>query len=142
MFRGALRDEATSITSPHLMMKYCLKRLAAMLLLLLVASSAQAQTASKATWIWYPGDYEIWLGNQMQNRRTERGTFFPVFWRMDSHYVLIDFHKDFDLAQPEEVELRAEGQYNVKLDGKPLTGAPTRLTVPAGKHRINIKVYN
>jgi hypothetical protein len=112
------------------------------LLLFLLATCVQAQTAQKATWIWYPGDYEIWLGNQMQNRRTERGTFFPVFWRMDSHYVLIDFHKDFDLAQPEEVELRAEGQYNVKLDGKPLTGAPTRLTVPAGKHRLNIKVYN
>jgi hypothetical protein len=110
-------------------------------LLTLLTLPTHAQT-KKATWIWYPGDYEIWLGNQMQNRRTERGTFFPVFWRMDSHYVLIDFHKDFDLAQPEEVELRAEGQYNVKLDGKPLTGAPTRLTVPAGKHRINIKVYN
>jgi alpha-L-rhamnosidase len=118
-------------------------RCAATLLLFLLAASAHAQQRpQKATWIWYPGDYEIWLGNQMQNRRTERGTFFPVFWRMDSHYVLIDFHKDFDLAQPEEVELRAEGQYNVKLDGKPLTGAPTRLTVPAGKHRLNIKVYN
>ncbi|GAB3290946.1 alpha-L-rhamnosidase C-terminal domain-containing protein [Hymenobacter humi] len=113
---------------------------AAVLLALLAPAPAQAQR--QATWIWYPGDYEIWLGNQMQNRRTERGTFFPVFWRMDSHYVLIDFHKDFDLAQPEEVELRAEGQYNVKLDGKPLTGAPMRLTVPAGKHRLNIKVYN
>lgn len=129
--------------STHLMLKTHLKRLAAVLLLLLLAATAYAQQApSKATWIWYPGDYEIWLSNQMQNRRTERGTFFPVFWRMDSHYVLIDFHKDFDLAQPEEVELRAEGQYNVKLDGKPLTGAPTRLTVPAGKHRLNIKVYN
>ena len=27
------------------------------------------------TWIWYPGDYEIWLGNRMNNRRTERGAF-------------------------------------------------------------------
>ncbi|MGI4866092.1 MAG: hypothetical protein ACRYFZ_19365 [Janthinobacterium lividum] len=125
------------------MIKLFLNRVAAVLLLLLLAATANAQqTPSKATWIWYPGDYEIWLSNQMQNRRTERGTFFPVFWRMDSHYVLIDFHKDFDIAQPEEVELRAEGQYNVKLDGKSLTGAPTRLTVPAGKHRINIKVYN
>ncbi len=124
------------------MLKPYLKQAAVLLLLLLLTASAHAQTAPKATWIWYPGDYEIWLGNQMQNRRTERGTFFPVFWRMDSHYVLIDFHKDFDLAQPEEVELRAEGQYNVKLDGKPLIGAPTRLMVPAGKHRLNIKVYN
>lgn len=36
-----------------------------------LASSTFAQT-----WIWYPGDYEIWLGNRMNNRRTERGAFF------------------------------------------------------------------
>jgi len=43
--------------------------------------------ANAQTWIWYPGDYEIWLGNEMNNRRTERGAFFPPFWKMDSHYV-------------------------------------------------------
>ena len=32
------------------------------------------------TWIWYPGDYEIWLGNRMNNRRTER-VLFPPFGR-------------------------------------------------------------
>ncbi|MDF7814154.1 alpha-rhamnosidase [Hymenobacter sp. YC55] len=117
--------------------------MAAVMLVMLLTSASQAQQRAKAaTWIWYPGDYEIWLGNQMQNRRTERGSFFPPFWRLDSHYALIDFHQDFDLKQPEEVELRAEGQYNVKLDGKLISGAPERLTVPAGKHRLNIKVYN
>ena len=49
--------------------------------------------AQQATWIWYPGDYEIWLSNQMQNRRTDRETFFPVFWKVDSHYPLMDFHR-------------------------------------------------
>ena len=39
-----------------------------------LASSTFAQT-----WIWYPGDYEIWLGNQMNNRRTERGAFSLLF---------------------------------------------------------------
>src|SRR5690348_11485570 len=24
-------------------------------------------SAQQATWIWYPGDYEIWLSNNMQN---------------------------------------------------------------------------
>ncbi len=99
---------------------------------------AQAQ---QATWIWYPGDYEIWLSNQMQNRRTDRGTFFPVFWKVDSHYILIDFHKEFNLAQPEEVSIYAEGKYNVKLDGKPFEGTPKTITVPAGKHKINVKVF-
>jgi len=94
------------------------------------------------TWIWYPGDFEIHLSNKMQNRRTERGTFFPVFWKMDNHYVLVDFHKVFDIPQQEEVEIYAEGQYNVKLDGKAFEGSPKRITVPAGKHKINIKVFN
>lgn len=123
-------------------------------LLLVIAISMMAPVSAEAqekirlghgqedTWIWYPGDYEIWLSNQMQNRRTDRGTFFPVFWKIDSHYPLVDFHKDFILTQPEEVFIYAEGNYNVKLDGKPFEGTPSKITVPAGKHRINIKVFN
>ncbi|MCH5597840.1 alpha-L-rhamnosidase-related protein [Niabella ginsengisoli] len=99
-------------------------------------------TGFAQTWIWYPGDYEIWLSNQMQNRRTERGTFFPVFWKIDNHYPLIDFHKVFDLSTPEEVDIYVDGQYNVKLDGKAFEGSPKKITVPAGKHKINIKVFN
>src|SRR5689334_18456806 len=93
----------------------------------------------QATWIWYPGDFEIWLGNKMQNRRTERGTFFPPFWKLDGHYVLMDFHKDVQLEAPEQVSLFIEGDYNVKIDGKAFEGTPQQITVPAGKHRINIK---
>ncbi|WP_245652378.1 alpha-L-rhamnosidase-related protein [Rufibacter tibetensis] len=103
--------------------------------------NAKAQQLKQATWIWYPGDYEVWLSNQMQNRRTERGTFFPPFWRMDNHYVLIDFHKVFDLKEPEEIEIFAEGRYNVKLNSKMVNGTPKKLTIPAGKQKINIKVY-
>lgn len=107
--------------------------------LLFFADIAQAQ---KATWIWYPGDYEVWLSNKMQNRRTERGAFLPPFWKLDSHYVLVDFHRDFVLTKPENLELAVEGQYNVKLDGKALSGYPTSVSIPAGKHRLNLKVYN
>ncbi len=98
--------------------------------------------AQQATWIWYPGDYEIWLANKMENRRTERGSFYPVFWKIDSHYPLVDFHKDFNLVQPEEVFIYAEGSYNVKVDSKMLEGTPTSITVAAGRHRINVKVFN
>jgi alpha-L-rhamnosidase len=99
-------------------------------------------TSSTPTWIWYPGDFEIVLANKMQNRRTERGTFFPVFWKIDSHYVLMDFHKVFDVPAPETVDIFVEGEYNVKLNGKAFEGSPKQITVPAGKHKINIKVFN
>lgn len=101
-----------------------------------------AQTKPEATWIWYPGDYEIWLSNKMQNRRTERGAFFPPFWRMYSPYVLVDFQKKYELAKPEEIVIHAEGKYNVKIDSKMLPGKPRVLTLPAGEHTLNIKVYN
>lgn len=98
--------------------------------------------SSSQTWIWYPGDFEISLANKVQNRRTEKGTFFPVFWKMDNHYVLMDFHKVFDVSVPEKLRIHVEGEYNVKLDGKPFEGSPTEIDVPAGRHKINIKVFN
>ncbi|NMA75423.1 MAG: alpha-rhamnosidase [Bacteroidales bacterium] len=98
--------------------------------------------SQNATWIYYPGDYEIWLGNEMQNRRTERGAFFPPFWKMDSHYVLVEFSKDLELTEGEEIQIFVEGKYNIKLDGKLQMDNPDRLYIPAGKHKLNIKVHN
>lgn len=107
---------------------------------ILAAATSFAQQAS--TWIWYPGDFEVWLSNDMQNRRTERGTFFPPFWKMDSHYVLVEFNKQFDLPEADEITIYAEGKYNVKVNGKMLPGMPSKVKLDKGKQQINIKVYN
>lgn len=107
-----------------------------------IGALALTATVAAQTWIWYPGDYEIWLGNQMNNRRTERGAFFPPFWKTDSHYVVVEFSKQINLTQPEEIFIAAEGKYNIKLDGKLQFGMPSTFTLPAGKHSLNIKVWN
>ena len=78
----------------------------------------------------------------MQNRRTDRNVFFPPFWKMDAHYVLMDFHKVFDLKVPEEITVYTEGTFNLKLDGNAVESGVNKLTVPAGKHKINVKVWN
>jgi len=111
------------------------------LILMLFCFGIQEVNAQKASWIWYPGDFDIYMSNIMQNRRTERGSFFPPFWKMDSHYVLVDFHKEFNLAVAEEVKLYVEGTYNVKIDGQALFGFPKVITIPAGKHKLSLKVY-
>lgn len=110
--------------------------------LTLLAALGLAGSINAQTWIWYPGDYEIWLGNQMNNRRTERGAFFPPFWKTDSHYVVVEFSKTVDLASAETIRICAEGRYSVKLDGKLQFGMPEKFEVPAGKHKLNIKVWN
>lgn len=102
-----------------------------------------ATTSEKATWIWYPGDYEIWLGNEMNNRRTDRGAYFPPFWKQDSHYVTVEFSTvTADLQAPEEIEIAVEGKYNVKIDGKMMFGMPRKAVIGQGRHRINIKVHS
>ena len=109
---------------------------------------------SEATWIWYPGDFEVWLGNIFNNRRTERGAMFPPFWKQDSHWPTVEFSKAFALDRPETVTIVAEGRFNLMLDGKLLSVAQGALrrdpaaagrflfTVPAGDHKLNLKVWN
>jgi alpha-L-rhamnosidase len=110
--------------------------------LIFVVSNVFYSFAKAQTWIWYPGDFEINLANKMQNRRTDRNTFFPPFWKMDAHYVLMDFHKVYDLKKPEEITVFAEGTFNLKLDGVAVESGINKMTIPAGKHKINIKVWN
>ena len=99
------------------------------------------QEDNQATWIWYPGDFEVWLGNIFNNRRTERGAMFPPFWKQDSHYVTVEFSKSVSLAAEETVTIASEGQFNFQLDGK-LQFPAHSYTIPPGEHRLNIKVWN
>lgn len=93
-------------------------------------------------WITYPGDFEIWLGNIFNNRRTERGAMFPPFWKQDSHYVTVEFSTTVDLLHDETITISCEGRYNFMLDGKLRFGEPHEYTIPQGHHTINIKVWN
>lgn len=107
-----------------------------------------------STWLWFPADFEIWLGNRFNNRRTERGCMFPPFWKQDSHWATVEFSREYDLSAPEQISIWTEGAFNYMLDGKltlltttgghTATGsAPAATTVvPAGHHKINIKIHN
>lgn len=94
-----------------------------------------------ATWIWYPGDFEIWLGNRCNNRRTERGAMFPPFWKQDSHYVTVEFRKTVVLEEDECIIIKTEGQFNFSIDGK-LNYPHAEQHIPKGKHTLSVKVWN
>ena len=94
------------------------------------------------TWIWYPGDWEIWLGNRFNNRRTERGAMFPPFWKQDSHWATVEFSTVVNLAHAETITIAAEGRFNFMLDGKLQFGEPQQFDIPAGEHRLHFKVWN
>ena len=109
-----------------------------------------------ATWIWYPGDFEIWKGNIFNNRRTERGSMFPPFWKQDSHYVTVAFTTTVDLAEEEVIAVWTEGAFNFALDGKLISQLSDpknfwyeegdnkgyRIRIPKGCHKLEFKVWN
>ena len=97
----------------------------------------------EATWIWYPGDFELWLSSKVQAQRTERGVFYPPFWRMDRHTQLIAFSKTVELSEDETLDVRVEGDFNAAIDGHFVYEENiTQLSLPKGKHDIRFLVYN
>ncbi|WP_431210769.1 sodium:solute symporter [Puia sp. P3] len=116
--------------------------LTGVMIILYLLFNGHAAKAQGPGWMTYPGDFEVWMGNKMQNRRTERGTFFPPFWRLDNHYVLVDYRKEVECLSDEDVEILTEGKYNCKVDGRMVSGAPGRLHLGKGKHVLELKVYN
>jgi hypothetical protein len=110
------------------------------LLLSLACGLAGAQ--GTATWIWSPGDFEIWLSNRMQVQRVERDVAWPPFWRLYNHQPQVNFIRQVDLAAPEDIDITVEGIYNIAIDGQFVHGDQRRLRIPAGRHTLNFQVYN
>ena len=96
---------------------------------------------NRATWIWYPGDFEVWLGNIFNNRRTERGAMFPPFWKQDSHWPTVVFTKTFELDEEEGIWVFVEGKHNISIDGCLKPTYPS-FHFPAGRHTLAVKVWN
>ena len=110
------------------------------LLLTLLCTRAGAQ--DPATWIWSPGDFEIWLSNRMQVQRVERDVAWPPFWRLYHHQPQVNFIRQVDLAAPEDIDIAVEGIYNIAIDGVFVHGDQHRVRIPAGKHTLNLQVFN
>ncbi|MEN3323142.1 amylo-alpha-1,6-glucosidase [Mariniflexile soesokkakense] len=117
------------------------KFFACMLLFSSWSISAQEEK-SEATWIWYPGDFEVWLSNEMQVRRTEREAVFPPLWQYYSPYALVTFQTEVDIPEADEVKIHSEGPFQLLVDGVQIYGQPKSISIPSGKHKISFKVFN
>ncbi|WP_123039602.1 amylo-alpha-1,6-glucosidase [Cohnella candidum] len=96
-----------------------------------------------ATWIWYPGDFEIRLHEKMSVKRKARDVMYPAFWRLDRHYSNVRFRCTYDLPQEEQIRILAEGTFSLYLDGKDNYRSDDSVyTLPAGRHEITVSVFN
>lgn len=118
-----------------------MKRIIILVLSLFV--SFEILAVDNARWIWYPGDFEVWLHTVVGGRRQERGQPFPPFWRVDSPYGLVVFQTKFEIMAPEMVSIYADGRFQVQIDGTIAHNFdPQNFSLPAGKHSLQVMVEN
>jgi len=97
----------------------------------------------KAKWIWYPGDFEIWLHTKVSGKRQERGQPYPPFWRVDSPYGLVLFKKTYEIEKPEAIQIFANGRFHVRIDGViQYDFEPLNFELPEGKHSLEFLIEN
>lgn len=114
-----------------------------LLLIITFASFSQGSISKEAKWIWYPGDFEVWLHTQVGCRRQERGQPYPPFWRMDSHYGVIIFEKKYNNPGPEEIRIYSDGRCQVRIDGATMYNFdPMKFILPAGNHSATFIIQN
>lgn len=98
----------------------------------------------KPTWIWYFGDFEIWLNEKLTMRRDQRLCIQAPFWRMDNYWRKINFSINYTLGEPADIRVYSTGRFNVAIDDASLSVVPNAdgtYTVPAGSGRLIVDVY-
>ena len=85
--------------------------------------------AEEGVWIRYPGDYEMWLGSDVQSRRIEHGTPCGVFWPEYSHWPQVTFEKEVNLEKPERIRVEACGDAYIQSPGMVFTDAEGCATI-------------
>ncbi len=97
-----------------------------------------------AQWIWYPGDFEFFLGLKVASSRTERGMVIVPNWRVESFYHNVRFEKKFYLEKDTYIKIHSTGTQSVTMDldwyshYDPAVG----VFVPKGEHIIWVHVFN
>lgn len=96
----------------------------------------------QALWIWFPGEFEMFLGLRMWSTRYERQTIMLPNWRVETTYPNIAFRKEWNFQQETTLHIRTDGEKAVMLDEQFVQHVDEELTVPAGRHMLVITVFN
>ena len=97
-----------------------------------------------AQWIWYPGDFEFYLGMHVMSSRTERGIVIPPGWRIEGFHHSVKFAREFEVEEDTYIKIHSTGTQCVQLDYDwyshydPQVG----LHVSKGHHAIWIQVFS
>ncbi len=127
-------------------MKYGFALLFVLIGLLNAASAFSRQAVpivnTKPTWIWYPGDMEVWLHKIVTSRREEKNKTILPGWKISAPYQEVEFSKTVKLKTAETIQVKAQGDFVLLINGKQSQENGPFFTIPAGEQQVIIRVKN
>lgn len=117
-----------------------------LLMLAGLLATANVMAESEARWIWYPGDYGIWWGNEIQSQRLQWGARLTPFWPLYEPHSRVLFRRAVKLTADEPLEIGSDGNASVCWhspsgyhEGSAILG---KFTLPKDATAIEIKIQN
>ena len=72
---------------------------------------------SKARWIWYNGDYELYHSIKLHSRRQEFEVDYPAMWALYAPYPNVTFFKQWHADEDGTIKIVTNATGYVVLDG-------------------------
>ena len=96
----------------------------------------------ESKWIWYRGDYELYHGLKLHERRYEFGVNIPAFWSQAAVYPTVTFQKSFETDTDGYVRIIACGRGYINFDGWKKFPLDKDVFFGPGKHVMNVTITN
>jgi hypothetical protein len=94
----------------------------------------------QSKWIWYRGDYEIYHGLKLHERRREFDVMIPAFWSQPAVYPTVTFSKSFECDKDGYIKILACGQGYINFDGWKKFPVGGDIFFGPGKHSMTVTV--
>ena len=98
-----------------------------------------------AKWMWFPGDFAIYLGDRVMERRDQQGKMIASAWRVDLPSPCVFFKKKVAFSEEKTISVYGLGRVSVRCEGDnyrfPDKDAHTYHLTP-GEYELSITVYN